>query len=336
MSKNIYIISIGKLFRKYNNLYFIDKDKKKRAIPLENISNIFILNKVSITYNALKLIADRNIFLHFFYENREKGIFYHLGSFVPKHKNPAGIIHIKQALAYNDIQKRSEIALEIVDATRYNMIKVLEKYSEIKDYVQRLRSYNVKEEFKRNFNDWKNSINIILGIESNIWQIFYDALDKVLKTYKLEKRTRRPPRNEANAIVSFSNMLLYSQVLSEIYKTHLDPTISFLHEPFERRFSLALDFAEPFKPIITFRILIWLINQDMIKSEHFVKGLDSILLNEYGRKLVIKEFDKRIDETIKIKGKGRKSIKTFIRKQCYNLERYLIEEYPFEAFRLRY
>ncbi|MGC9079463.1 MAG: CRISPR-associated endonuclease Cas1 [Nanopusillaceae archaeon] len=216
------------------------------------------------------------------------------------------------------------------------MIKVLEKYNEIKDYVYRLRSFNVHKKFEELKNEYKDPINTARGIESNLWNIFYEATDRILKTYKIEQRTRRPPKNEANTIISFSNQLLYSITLTEIYKTHLDPTISFLHEPFEKRFSLALDLSEPFKPIITFRILIWLVNQNMIKPEHFVKGLNGILLNEYGKKLVIKEFDKRINETIKIKGKGRKSIRTFIRAQAYSLEKYLIEDIEFKAFRLVY
>jgi len=60
------------------------------------------------------------------------------------------------------------------------------------------------------------------------------------------------------------------------------------------------------------------------------------MLNENGRKVVIKEFESRIKETIKIKGKGRKSMLTFIRKQAYNLEKALVEDAKFKAFRLVY
>jgi len=334
--KNIYILSIGKLYRKENTLWFIDKNKKKKKIPIENVNSIYILNKVSLTSNAIHLLLKKNIPVHFFKEDRKSGIFFYLGSLLPKQKNPAGIIHVKQVEAYLNIEKRVEISLEIVDALRYNMIKVLEKYSEIRNYIQKLRSFNVNKEFEYNLTDWKDAMNIIRGIESTLWNIFYEALDKILKTYKLERRLKRPPRNEANAIVSFVNSLLYATVLNEIYKTHLDPTVSFLHEPFERRFSLALDLAEPFKPIITYRILIWLVNQGILKPIHFVKGLNGVLLSELGKKVVIKEFDRRITETIKIKGKGKRSILTFMRKQCYNLERALIEDKKFEAFRLRY
>jgi len=335
--RNIYILSIGKIYRKSNNLYFIDKDKNKRVIPIEGINAMYIMNKVSLTSNAIQMILNKGVPVHFFKEDSKTGIFYYLGSLLPKQRKPSGKVHIEQVKAYLNVEKRSEIALEIVDAMRYNMVKVIEKYREVYDYTKTLRNLDVRKEFEQKITDWKDAINVIRGIESNIWVIFYEALDKVLKTYKLERRTKRPPKNEANTILSFSNALLYATVLNEIYKTHLDPTIGFLHEPYEKgRFSLALDLAEPFKPIISCRILIWLINQGIIKPEHFKKDLMGVMLNENGRRVVIKEFEKRIKETIKIKGRGRKSMLTFIRKQAYNLERALVEDTKFKAFRLVY
>jgi len=329
--KNIYIASRGKLQRKENTLYFISEEGEKKALPVESIANIFCLNKVSLTHGAIQLLLRKNVCVHFFHED------FYIGSLMPKQKYQAGFLLIKQVQAYLDERQRVTIANEIVDALRYNMIKVLEKYDVLRDDVQRLRNFNVDEEYEEiKQAAWKSSKFVVLSIESKLWNIFYTCLDKILKGYKLEKRTKRPPKNEANAIVSFCNSLLYTTILSEIHKTHLNPTISYLHEPFERRYSLALDFAEPFKPILTYRILIYLVNNDMLRSVHFQRKLDGILLSELGRKLVIKEFDRRINETIKIKGKGRRSLRVFMRKQAYNLERYLIEKSRFEAFRLRY
>ena len=128
-------------------------------------------------------------------------------------------------------------------------------------------------------------------------------------------------------------MILYTYILSEIYKTHLDPTISFLHEPRTSRYSLALDFSENFKPLTTFRCLVWLINQNVIDDSHFVKGLNGVMLNEKGKKIVLENFRKRLNKTIKVKGYGKRTLGFFIRKQAYNLERSLLEGIGFKAFR---
>lgn len=64
-----------------------------------------------------------------------------------------------------------------------------------------------------------------------------------------------PPDNMINSLISFVNTLIYTKVLSEIYHTQLNPTISYLHEPGVRRFSLSLDIAEVFKPLIGDRLI---------------------------------------------------------------------------------
>jgi len=68
--------------------------------------------------------------------------------------------------------------------------------------------------------------------------------------FSIEKREKHPPTNPLNALISFANSLVYTTVLSEIYHTQLNPCVSFLHQPGERRYSLALDIAEIFKPLI--------------------------------------------------------------------------------------
>jgi CRISP-associated protein Cas1 len=68
---------------------------------------------------------------------------------------------------------------------------------------------------------------------------------------------RRPPDNILNALISFGNSLVYAAVLGQIYRTQPNPTLSFLHEPGVRRFSLSLDLAEIFKPLLTDRIRVY-------------------------------------------------------------------------------
>ena len=106
----------------------------------------------------------------------------------------------------------------------------------------------------------------------------FQSFNKVLKRFKFDKREIRPPTSELNSLISFGNSLLYGTSLSEIYHTYLHPSISFLHEPSERRFSLALDLADIFKPVIVSRIIFKLINNSMITEKHFQKDV-GVLLN---------------------------------------------------------
>ncbi len=113
--------------------------------------------------------------------------------------------------------------------------------------------------------------------------------------FSFEKREKHPPSNPMNALISFGNSLLYTTILSECYRTQLNPTISYLHEPRERRFSLCLDLSEIFKPLIVDPIIFRLINTGVITTGDFDQDLNGCYLNE-GRK---RNFSKPLTKSLK-------------------------------------
>src|SRR5690606_38015970 len=114
-----------------------------------------------------------------------------------------------------------------------------------------------------------NEIDVLMGIEGSIRQIYYDTFDVILNDLAMNGRSKQPPKNEVNALVSFGNMMCYSLCLGQIYHTQLNPTISFLHEPGFRRYSLALDLAEIFKPILVDRVIFKVLNKREIQAKDF-------------------------------------------------------------------
>lgn len=106
-----------------------------------------------------------------------------------------------------------------------------------------------------------------MGIEGNIHKNYYEAFDLIINDFEMDGRSYRPPLNEVNALISFGNMMCYSQCLKTIHQTQLNPTISFLHEPGTRRFSLSLDLAEVFKPLLVDRVIFKVLNKKMIQSQ---------------------------------------------------------------------
>ena len=145
---------------------------------------------------------------------------------------------------------------------------------------------------------------------------------------------RRPPDNEVNALISFGNGYLYSVCLAELYRTQLTPTISFLHEPGVRRFSLALDLSEIFKPLIVDRAIFRLLNTGQLKKSHFDRDTNGCFLNETGRQLFLGSLNARIETTIKHRRLGRSvTYRHLIRLECYKLIRHLTGLEPYRAFR---
>ena len=137
-----------------------------------------------------------------------------------------------------------------------------------------------------------------------------------------------------NALISFTNGLVYAAVLTQIYRTQLDPTVSFLHEPGARRFSLALDLAEVFKPILADHLIFKLVNNRQLNERDFDQDLNACYLKDPGRKTVLKEWDARLQTTIEHRRLRRKvSYEKLIRLECYKLVKHLMNDEPYIGFK---
>lgn len=92
-------------------------------------------------------------------------------------------------------------------------------------------------------------------------------------------------------MISFGNMMCYAQCLRAIHQTQLNPTISYLHSPGERRFSLSLDISEIFKPIVVDRVIFNVLNKRQIQEKHFDRSLNRCVLNRSGREIFVKALE---------------------------------------------
>lgn len=325
--KAVYMISSGKLSRKQNTLIFEPQEGKKRYLPVETIREIHIFGEINLNKKLLEFLSKNEILLHFY---NHYG--YYAGSFYPREHNNSGFLILKQAEHYLDEEKRIKLARKFVIAAYKNMRQVLNYYEN--------RCVNLRDKMDRLDNLGKGilsqrSIEGLMAIEGNIREVYYNAFDKIISSedFKFNQRTRRPPKNYLNALISFGNSLIYAVTLSEIYKTHLDPRIGFLHTTNFRRFSLNLDVSEIFKPVLVDRLIFSLLNKGQIKAKHFLKDLNGIYLNEIGKKIFLEEWEKRLKTTVKhLTLKRKVSYRYLIRLELYKIEKHLIGDKEYEPF----
>jgi len=127
---------------------------------------------------------------------------------------------------------------------------------------------------------------------------------------------------------------MYTTSLGQIYETQLDPTISYLHEPSTKRFSLTLDLSEIFKPLIIDNLIFYCVNNKIIKKEDFDINEGICFLSEKGKKKFIREYENKLNTTIKHRALNRSvSYRTFIKLECYKLIKYFIEDEPYKALK---
>lgn len=310
-------MSDGLLKRRENTVYFVNKDGKK-PIPINKIYSIYAYGSLTFSSQAMHLLAKEGVPVHFF-----NYYGYYDGSFYPREKLLSGDLIINQAEHYLDHEKRILIAKKFVEGAAKNMEKVLKYYS-------------IENQISTILSDLGNCKRIteVMNVEGRIRADYYRKMNEILpESFNFDKRVKRPPENMINALISFGNSMLYSTVLSEIYNTQLNPTVSYLHEPSERRFSLALDLSEIFKPILVDRLIFYLVNKRMLNEDDFEKDLNCCLLNEGGRRIFIKEYDERLKKTIKHRELNRKvSYNRLIRLEAYKLIKHLLGSKEYKPF----
>ena len=324
-----YIMSMGELSRKDNSILFRN-EKGNNYIPVEDTREIYCLNEISMNTKFLDFASRAGIVIHIFnyYGN-------YSGSYYPKEYLVSGNLTIKQAETF--LYKREGIAKAIVLGIAENIYEVLYHYykhgkKELKEFL-----YWLKEDIP-NFLDKDLDIKHILFIEGQIWMKFYDSFKYFLpEDFVMNKRVKRPPDNPINALISFGNSILYSRTITQIYNTHLNQTISFLHEPRESRFSLSLDLSEVFKPVVVYKSIFELVNNRKIQvDKHFVKKFNYCLLNDSGKKIFIESIENRFNNVFEHKILKRKiSYETAIKLDGYKLIKYCMEGKKFKPFSLK-
>ena len=159
-------------------------------------------------------------------------------------------------------------------------------------------------------------------LEARVRKAYYHCFDAFIRVedFVFDKRTRRPPKNEVNSMLSFGYTVLYNLIATEIEKSALDVRIGYLHATNNRKESLNLDIAELFKPLIVDRVVFAMINRGMIdKEKHFVHlENDTVYLNDEGKHLFLRAFYDKLDTRITV-GQRSESYYSIIKQEISKL-----------------
>lgn len=326
--RDYYIFKNGRLKRKENTLcyeYYEDGEEKRFFIPSEDVDAIWIFAESELNTHLIHFLSQNNIAVHFF-----NYYGWYSGSFYPKEFLLSGEVTVRQVEHYLNEEKRLFIAKEFILGGIHGMIRNLKRHSEeFEDEIKDL------EKFKESVGE-QMGISELMGVEGNAREKYYSCFERILGSkFEFTKRVKNPPDNSVNALISFLNGVVYASILKELYKTQLDPTVSYLHEPSTRRFSLCLDIAEIFKPIFADRILFELLNLGTLKKDHFDKDLNYAYLKESGRKIVMKAFDEKMSTTIFHKELGKKvSYRRLMKLEAYKLIKHVLGDKPYKSLRM--
>jgi len=332
MKKTYYLFNPGRLQRRDNTLKFTPcndegEELEPRFLPVENVGELYCFGALEANSALYNFLGQEQIPVHFFdyYEN-------YTGSFMSREALISGKMLIAQVKYQQNKKKRIDLAQRILDGASFNMVKNLKYYNTRGKDLEPI--IGIIENLASKISG-TTAIDELMGIEGNIRKNYYEAFELIINDFSMGGRSYKPPLNEVNALISFGNMMCYSQCLRAIHQTQLNPAISFLHEPGERRFSLSLDLAEIFKPLLVDRVIFKVTNKKMIQSLHFEENLNRVLIKANGRKIFVQAFEDRLRETIAHRTLKRSiSYKHLIKLECYKLQKHLLEIEEYKPFKM--
>lgn len=334
MKKNYYLFNPGRAARRDKTLKFTPVDAagvdgRPRYLPVEAVRSLHIFGSIDANSAFYNYLGKQHIPVHFYdyYQH-------YTGSFSPREYLLAGKVLIAQTKAYLNPGKRLFIARRLVEAATFNMLKNLRYYrkrdrEELTNIVETIENYRLR------LSDVQ-SVGELLGVEGNCRQAYYQAFSSIIKTFSMHGRSKRPPKDEVNALISFGNAICYTLALDAIYQSQLNPTISYLHEPGYRRYSLALDIAEIFKPILVDRLIFKLCNRREIRPQHFESLEGAVLLKDGGRKVWLQAWEEKLADTIEHRKIGKKvSYRRLVKLECYKLVKYIMDiDETYDGFKI--
>jgi len=188
----------------------------------------------------------------------------------------------------------------------YNCRWVLERTK--RDHALRVNSERIAEQSEKLRQALLNaracrSIDELRGIEGLAAKDYFFTFDDLILRNKddffFQQRSRRPPLDRVNALMSFVYSILTSDCIAALQGVGLDPYVGFMHTDRPGRASLALDLVEEFRPTIADRFVLTLINTGTIKPSQFeIRENSGVFLSEDGRKTVLAAWQKRKQETL--------------------------------------
>lgn len=279
-----------------NVVVSIDGEETFR-IPILNIEGIVTFGYMGASPGLMKLCTDSGVSLTFLSPS---------GRYIGRLQGQVkGNVFLRKAQydLLRDASKSIRVPCLMTAGKIQNQRNVLRRYirdygedaniSEVADYLQTSKDKAIRA----------TDINILRGIEGDSAAAYFSVFDNLIlnqrEDFKFSGRSRRPPKDFVNSMLSFCYTLLTNECASALETVGLDPYLGFMHTLRPGRTSLALDLIEELRPYMCDRLVLTLINKFQITKNDFIRqGEEGIIFTDSGKKSMIKAWQSRKKEEI--------------------------------------
>lgn len=277
----------------------IERETRLR-VPLLRLSGIVAFGRVSITPYLIHRCAEDGRSLvwltsHGRFRARVQG-------------QTSGNVLLRRAqhLALSDEAQTCRIARQIVAAKVRNSHKVILRAARESDSTEDKQKLQATGERMASLLSQVREIhdlNVLRGAEGEAARAYFDSFNSMLRVgdeaLRMHGRTRRPPRDRVNCVLSFLYALVRTECEAALEGVGLDPQVGYLHALRPGRPALALDLMEEFRPIFADRLALTLINRRQLQVDHFEKTPGGgFHLTDEGRRIVLVAYQKKKESEI--------------------------------------
>lgn len=277
----------------------VDQEAKLR-VPIHTLAGIVCFGQVSCSPPLMELCGERNVAISFLSEH---------GKFYARVQGPVSgnvLLRREQYRRADSEEASAEIARMVVVAKVANcrtvLLRGIRDHSENSN-VPALEAAAVR--LARLLEDLRQSapLDAVRGLEGDAARTYFDVFDHLVTAQKedffFRERSRRPPLDNLNALLSFFYTLVVHDVSAALETVGLDPAVGYLHRDRPGRPSLALDIMEEFRPVLADRLALSLVNRQQIRGNGFrTTETGAVLMDDATRKEVLVAYQKRKREEI--------------------------------------
>ena len=292
---NVYIYEQGAVLGYRENRLIINYSENDfKSIPIENIDNIILFGGIQVSTACIQHMLTKGIHLTWLSKN---------GSYFGRLESTSNINIDRQRLQFRKSDDKSfslEISKQFIKGKATNQRTVLMraskilKNSELEDIILKMSVYSKK------INEAK-TIEELMGIEGFLAKMYYQGVNFMIdEDYYFNQRTKRPPKDPFNAVLSFGYTLLHYEIFTTVVSKGLNPYASFLHSDRHKHPALCSDLIEEWRPILVDSLAIALLNNDKIRKENFEYNEESggVYLDKEACKKFIENFEKRLRQEV--------------------------------------
>lgn len=320
-ARTYWLTSPCRIRRKDESLIIERENADNVHIPVTDVRDIVACAETDINTAVVSLLNRHRINIHLLSYYGD-----YAGSLLTSETSTSGQTVLAQAGTAENPQTSLKIARDIVDATAFNVKRVVDRKLLTRPYTVLQESITAAK-----------TPSQLMGAEGTFRRSAWEVIDTKLPDWlQLGGRSRRPPKNAGNAFISYVNGITYARVLTAIRLTPLHSGIAFLHSSMERqRHSLVLDLAEMFKPLFAERLLLRMANRNQLKEHHFDRETNQAMLSEAGRKFVVQSVRDEFAVTIAHRSLGRNvAYDELLYLDALTLTRHCLEGTPYKPFRI--